>query len=83
MDKMNAEVVKGFAIEMRPLEMNIFYNLEGKDIFLYKCNNEHKIQILKWNFKRLNYESKGMPWQDAFIYAVIRAVQGIKMLLGI
>ena len=28
-------IVKSFGIEMRPLEMNIFQNIEGKGIFLY------------------------------------------------
>lgn len=83
MDKINAEIIKGFGIEMRPIEMNIFYDIEGRDILLYKLKGEHRIRNRKINFKRLNFEAKGMPWQDAFVYAVLRALEGFKMLLGI
>ena len=78
--KRNEKIIHAFAREMRPIEMNIIYDIPGNEIFLYE-NGKSEIKRKTYTFKELNYEAQGMPWQDALYYGLIRAVYGIKMIV--
>lgn len=79
--RMKGKLLKSFGMQMRPMEMNVLYEIEGEDIFLYECEQAQTRFKRSRGFKILNYEAKGMPWQDALVYGVIRAVEGIKMMM--
>ena len=56
--KMNYQIVKKFALELRPIELNVIMNNEGEGIYLYDSsnpikNNEHisKIDLLSYKCK--------------------------------
>lgn len=56
--KMNYQIVKKFALELRPIELNVIMNNEGEGIYLYDSsnpikNNEHisKIDLLSYKYK--------------------------------
>lgn len=81
LNRMNEKLIKSFGMQMRPMEMNVLYEIEGEDIFFYECEQERAKPKKRREFKILNYEAKGMPWQDALVYGLIRAVEGIKMII--
>ncbi|MDH2362481.1 hypothetical protein [Priestia megaterium] len=58
MDKLPFKVLKSFGLKMRPQDMNVIYNIEGDDIFLYdtliqenKVNNKkNDIKLTRWMY---------------------------------
>lgn len=40
---MNYQIVKKFALELRPIELNVIMNNEGEGIYLYDSSNPIKI----------------------------------------
>lgn len=78
--KRKGKMIRSFARQMRPIEMNIIYDIPGDEIFLYEnseCTGKGKIDV----FRKLNYEAQGMPWQEALYYGLIRAVYGARMMI--
>lgn len=55
--KMPFKVIKSFALNMRPIELNIKYNIEGKEIFLYDTVDGNA-----------NAASVGYPWEISNYY---------------
>ena len=55
--KMHYKVVKSFGLNMRPIELNIKYNIEGKDLFLYDTIDGNA-----------NAASVGYPWTISNYY---------------
>jgi len=41
------EIVRAFALEMRPIELNVLNNIEGSGIFLYNTKRKRKIKIFE------------------------------------
>lgn len=73
-------MIRSFARQMRPIEMNIIYDIPGDEIFLYEnseCTGKRKVDV----FRKLNYEAQGMPWQEALYYGLIRAIYGAGMII--
>lgn len=59
-------VVRSFALKLRPIELNILYNIEGNGIFLYDTRNKKNIKIKKrLNTTQIEYFSRGLNlfWQ--------------------
>lgn len=75
------KAVKTFGLQMRPWEMNVVYEIEGNDIFLYENSGFDNKSRGGSRFSILNYEAGGMPWQAACRYGVMRAIEGVKMIL--
>lgn len=76
-------LIKSFGLQMRPIELNVFFEVTGEEIFLYRCKEKKRAYDLKRNrnFNALNYEAEGMPWQDALKYGMLRAVRGVRMVI--
>ena len=78
--KRRGKMIRSFARQMRPIEMNIIYDIPGDEIFLYEnseCTGKRKVDV----FRKLNYEAQGMPWQEALYYGLIRAIYGAGMII--
>lgn len=78
--KRRGKMIRSFARQMRPIEMNIIYDIPGDEIFLYEnieYTGKGKIDV----FRTLNYEAQGMPWQEALYYGLIRAIYGAGMII--
>ena len=81
--KRYGNLIQSFARQMRPIEMNVIYELLGDEIYLYECNTSDK-EMNNYNlFREINYEAQGMPWQNALYYGIIRAIYGIRMIIAI
>lgn len=79
--KRNDRLIKSFGLQMRPWEMNIYYDIAGNDIFLYKLEGKCNKNSLSNSFAILNYEAQGMPWQAACQYGILRGIKGIKLIM--
>ena len=77
--KRSGKLIHSFGRLMRPIEMNVIYDIPGNEIFLYETENLGK-RRKGHNFGKLNYEAQGMPWQEALYYGIVRAFYGGKML---
>lgn len=61
--------IKSFGMEMRPEELNIYYDIPGNDLYLYDCNVISKMyKNRQHHFNLVKYEVKDLSWQDSLFY---------------
>lgn len=77
-------IVQSFALQMQPQELNIYYNISGKDIFLYdlrkKERNQHVSRFLHV-YKILDYNVKYISFKKAVIYSIFRFRESLCSIL--
>lgn len=61
-NKFDYDIIKSYAMELRPLEANVIYNIKGNDIFLYDTNkkkiNNSNTYVLEKDLKRFLYDTR-------------------------
>lgn len=67
--KHDYKVFQSYGMEMRPLELNVIYSVEGEGIYLYDLHHNERICSFPKN-KKLYYDMHGIPWRKAMQYAV-------------
>lgn len=77
--------VRGFSLSMRPWELNIKYNIEGNDIFLYEREllNEKTVPERKFDITVVSYYLRGFNIQLLRNYIFDGFKKGIKRRLHI
>lgn len=77
--KLNFEVLKTYGLHLRPHELNIIYNISGRDIFLYNTNNTASNQTKKYfKINSFLYDIKTNAKKDlmkASLYFYLRALK--------
>lgn len=65
------KVIESYGLEMRPPELNYYYNISGEDLFLYdiktRCNVKKKREH---HYKLLRYEVKELHWIESLFYSL-------------
>lgn len=69
--KMNYKIIKQYALDLRPHDMNVIQDIYGDDIFLYDRMYEEKNKVYK-SRGRIMYDFAGVNPQKAVIYALKR-----------
>ncbi len=69
--KLNYKIIKQYALDLRPHDMNIIQDIYGDDIFLYDRMYEDKNKVYK-SRGRIMYDFAGVNPQEAMIYAIKR-----------
>lgn len=67
--KLDKKIIKAFALDMRPQEMNVLYDVEGQDIFLYDRSVDEKNKAYKKK-GRIFYELAGVRPRIALFYGI-------------
>ena len=67
--KLDKKIIKAFALDMRPQEMNVFFDVEGQDIFLYDMSVDEKNMVYKKK-GRIFYDLTGVRPRTALFYAI-------------
>lgn len=70
MKKINAPVIKSYGLKMKPHEMNIIYNINGDDIFLYDVLNVESIDGKQNFLSEFNYYSY-VSWKKALLFGIV------------
>lgn len=60
--------IQSFGLMLRPIEMNVRYNIPGNDIRLYDKTVPSKKE--KYNMNRIRYEIRGMATKDILVYVI-------------
>lgn len=70
-----------YGLELKPYELNILYNIQGNNIFLYDLHRPRKNKRnWKHHFKLVKYDVKDLPWEDSVFLALYMT---IKKFMGI
>lgn len=86
--KIENAIVKSYALEMRPHDLNVLYNITGNEIFLYDMK-ESKVDKAFINRKDSNlyYELYGRKWNTCLMFGmkefVRLSINKIKKIIGI
>lgn len=65
------KIIKSFGLEMRPPELNYYYNIEGDDLFLYDISTSQKPKKdRKHHYNLLHYDVKDLQWIDSLFYTL-------------
>lgn len=56
----NYRVVRSWALQFRPIEANVFYDLPGQDILLYDLDDFEIRKHTNWKRKLFEYDKKGI-----------------------
>ncbi len=64
-------VIATYGLELKPYELNVLYNIQGNDIFLYDLHSPQKSRR-NWNhhFNLVRYDVKDLPWEDSVFLAI-------------
>lgn len=78
------KVVKGFALTMRPWELNVKYDIRGEDIYLYDRESNDDIQLPKgkYSFRTLMFFWGRYKKQFTFSFVIQNYYNRIKTKLG-
>lgn len=76
----NAPVLESFGLKMRPHEMNLIYNTQGNDIFLYDMNGKSEIKGELNQLHELNYYNY-LNWKRALKLSIKGILQDIKAFI--
>ena len=60
MKKYDYAVIKRWGLQLRPIEDNIFSDIEGEDIYLYDISRKIRNKRRDWLLKAFEYDLKGM-----------------------
>ena len=74
------KLLKSYALSMRPMEMNIKYQLEGKGIYLYDTTIKNKVRPQLYTYQFLTYMLQGFNPRLVYEYSksfVIRYIKNI------
>ena len=65
------KIVKSYGLELRPPELNYYYNIKGEDLILYDTSKEenHKKQR-KHHYNLLHYDVKDLQWIESLFYTL-------------
>lgn len=84
--KQDYKLLQSFALNIRPIEMNILYRTPGDDFFLYKLENgntkivadKKKDYNYKLSLNRYRYEHYKMSWRSILRYLILEIKEAIK-----
>ena len=65
--KMNYKIVRTFGRSLKPIEANIYQNIEGKDLFLYDTRVSEKNSNSFNSIRKINYSVKFISFKNTFI----------------
>lgn len=70
------EAVQKWGLEMKPYELNIYYDIEGNDIILYDLEKSKKVRR-DWQHhaKLVEYDIRLIDWVDIFFYAIYTKIK--------
>jgi hypothetical protein len=69
--------IDSYALAMRPMELNVRYNIQGEQIFLYDTwTTVSKIEKNMWG--QIYYECSGLNWKTALRYGIREFCRKIK-----
>jgi len=77
--RLNYKIVKSWALELLPYELNIINDLFGKDIFLYDLSVEIKNKTKPIKLKQLYYEMPGINREKALNFYISQTLKRIKI----
>jgi hypothetical protein len=78
------KVLRSFGLMMRPMELNVKYNVEGEELFLYDTvNGESNAASVGMPYTIANYYLRGYNVKSAAMYVFRYYVMRIKQKLGI
>ncbi len=81
LDKLNYKIINSYSLSLKPIEFNIFFNIEGNDIFLYdtteKQRNFKKDHSKEVYLKKIEYSSRGIPRKDLLNMYLNNLIQAI------
>ena len=78
------KIVRSFGLTMRPMELNIKYDIDGKDLFLYDTiNGEVNAASVGFPNNIANYYLRGYNVKSAVYYAFRYYLKRIKQIFGI
>jgi hypothetical protein len=61
--------IKSYGLEMRPVELNVYFDINGNDLYLYDCSTKIKTRKNRQHhFNLVKYEVKDLSWQDSLFY---------------
>lgn len=65
------KIIKSYGLEMRPPELNYYFNVEGNDLFLYDISvkEQHK-KRRSHHYNLLHYDVKELQWIDSLFYTL-------------
>lgn len=73
------KIEKSFSLILEPMEANVIYNLEGKDLFLYdtsiRTSNKQKKGL---TYNQLSYHIKGLDYKILLRYLIIKIAKMAK-----
>ena len=77
------KVIKSYGLELRPPELNYYYDVVGEDLYLYKVSEveKHKKQR-KHHYNLLHYDVKDLQWIDSLFYTLYEWWLKLKHKLG-
>ncbi|MDE6566760.1 MAG: glycosyltransferase family 2 protein [Lachnospiraceae bacterium] len=64
-------IVKSYGLELRPPELNYYYDVKGEDLFLYdiSVSEKHK-RRRQHHYNMLHYDVKDLQWVDSLFYTL-------------
>jgi hypothetical protein len=75
----NYKLVRSYAMDLKPIELNIYFKLLGSQIFLYDLRELEKINL---NLKKINKKNilyySNLTWKEAFYLFIIGFVKSLK-----
>lgn len=63
--KLSFTIIKSFGKSLKPVDLNIIFNVPGKDIFLYDLSKPHKNKFFNNRYNELTYNYKIITFKDA------------------
>lgn len=75
--RISKRVVKSYGAQLRPLELNVMYEIPGNDIFLYDYQTDDK-KPADNSYNLLLYKMRGFNVKQATEYAVRRGINYIR-----
>ena len=80
--KENFKIIKSYSLNLRPIELNILENLEGKGIYLYdKAMIKRNSDIN--NFRKLSYDIRGYNFIQLFLMGLKNLKEVLKIKIKI
>lgn len=77
------KIVGSYGLELRPPELNYYYDVKGDDLFLYNISEaqKHK-QQRRHHYNLLHYDVKDLQWIDSLFYTLYEWWLRLKIILG-
>ena len=78
------KLIRTCGLQMRPIEENIFREIPGNDLFLYRVPKKYKRtkKILKTSYTRISYEVYDNGWKRTFYYGIRSFFYAVKRRIG-